>query len=450
MMFIREKRLPPTGPAGRVNRTVQLPPDMEQALPFFTSRAPERLPAPEPWPAPASRRFSSRGARLSLPDMPGRPRCRTCGWCDLDGDKQLDCSATDMRQGLVFTGSPARARCGADDIASIPHPAHVTLADVDKDGIQDLLVGDLGEFFPADHNKGAVDLAARTRPTASSAPSGSTDGRASPTSKPPTSTATAGTISRSRRLAGGRPGEIAVLENTTTGPTQPSFTTHTDRPARRAASTSSRSISITTARWTSSRCSRRSTRRSSPTSTRGRGLHVRAEGHLRGAASELGIVGHPARRSRQGRRSRRPPHARRHVRRRDREAVSRHPVAREHRHLSVRRAHASPRCRACHRAEAADLDGDGDLDIVACALLAGGSDVDETTLPALVWLEQTTPGTYVRHTIEMGMPRHATLDVGDIDGDGDIDIVVGNFSVDKPAPPPIEVWTNQRKKPSAP
>ena len=68
-----------------------------------------------------------------------------------------------------------------------------------------------------------------------------------------------------------------------------------------------------------------------------------------------------------------------------------------------------------HRAQAADLDGDGDLDIVASALLAGGSDVDEKTLPALVWLEQTTPGVFTRHTIEMGFPRHATLDLGDID-----------------------------------
>ena len=88
------------------------------------------------------------------------------------------------------------------------------------------------------------------------------------------------------------------------------------------------------------------------------------------------------------------------------------------------------RCPACTARQAADLDGDGDLDIVAAALLAGGSDVDEKTLPALAWLEQTKPGVFARHTIEMGFPRHATLDLGDIDGDGDLDIVTGNFSIE--------------------
>ena len=98
-----------------------------------------------------------------------------------------------------------------------------------------------------------------------------------------------------------------------------------------------------------------------------------------------------------------------------------------------------------HRAEAADVDGDGDLDIVACALLAAGSDVDEKTLPALIWLEQTKPGTFARHTIEMGTPRHATLDVADIDGDGDMDIVVGNFLINTSGSSSVDVWVNQRK-----
>jgi hypothetical protein len=72
--------------------------------------------------------------------------------------------------------------------------------------------------------------------------------------------------------------------------------------------------------------------------------------------------------------------------------------------------------------------------------------VDEKTLPALVWLEQTKPGTFVCHTIEMGFPRHASLDVADVDGDGDPDIVVGFFSMDRSSASWVDVWVNQGKK----
>jgi len=101
------------------------------------------------------------------------------------------------------------------------------------------------------------------------------------------------------------------------------------------------------------------------------------------------------------------------------------------------------------RAEAVDLDGDGDLDIVAATFIAAGSNVDEGSLPSLVWLEQTSRGVFARHTLEVGKPYHATLDVGDFDHDGDIDIVVGNFVLQPKPMDWVDVWESHRFRPES-
>jgi hypothetical protein len=103
-----------------------------------------------------------------------------------------------------------------------------------------------------------------------------------------------------------------------------------------------------------------------------------------------------------------------------------------------------------HRAEAADLDGDGDLDIVACSFIplvhAAGEDrlVD---LESILWLEQTEPGQFVHHSFELHRCDHATLALGDYDLDGDIDLAVGNYIFEQFTPtesrPWVELWENR-------
>lgn len=95
-----------------------------------------------------------------------------------------------------------------------------------------------------------------------------------------------------------------------------------------------------------------------------------------------------------------------------------------------------------HYAKTGDLDGDGDLDIVACTFLpflsekvAGAKDVE-----ALIWLEQKRPGVFERWSIESFTCDYPTIDVGDLDGDGDLDIVVGSMTMGKGEEDTLRNW----------
>jgi hypothetical protein len=100
---------------------------------------------------------------------------------------------------------------------------------------------------------------------------------------------------------------------------------------------------------------------------------------------------------------------------------------------------------------AADLDGDGDRDIVAVALMPKNLLVSPElkSHDSIVWLEQTQPGTFVRHGLEREQFYHAALELSDFDQDGDVDIVVGNmYPDDSPAQPWVSLWSNTPTKPA--
>jgi hypothetical protein len=442
MMFIREGRLAPIGPPEKVYPAIQLPADMAQVLPFFTSHAPERLPAPEPWPAVSESpvRFTLR--TLTMTEVPGTPAVSNVQVTDVDGDKRLDILGTDMRQGVVFT---ARAADGTalSALATIPHPARVSSGDIDGDGLKDLLVGDLGEFFPADHDKGAVIwmralgtgkysafwLDGWPRVADVEAADFNGDGK--------NDLAVAAFGWR-------KSGRVSILENRSASASQPNFVEHVvdKRPG---------GIQIIPADLNRDGKMDFVTLLAQEHETvlayinRGSGFTfdqqvIYAAPHPNWGSSGIQLVDL----DKDG----------------DSDVLLTHGdtfddgVVKPYHGIQWLEntgsfpfvEHTLAAMPGVHRAVAADLDGDGDLDVVAGALLAGGSDVDEATLPALAWLEQKMPRTFVRHTIEMGRPRHATLDVADLDGDGDMDIVAGNFSIEKSAAGWVSVFVNQRKE----
>jgi hypothetical protein len=439
MMFIRDNRLPPVGPPAVVNRTLQLPSDLAQVLPFFTSRAPERLPPPAAWPDPAQSPVRFLRRELRMPDMPNTPAVSNVSLVRRGNDSTLELLGTDMRQGLVFTARPGRVDGSLSTLASIPHPAHVTLTDVDGDGNQDLLVADLGQFFPADHHDGAVILlrGLATRkfsafwldgwPRVADVEAADFNGD--------------GKIDLAVAAFGWRrTGQVSILENKTTTASRPDFVTHTIDPRAGAihivpvdldhdgkmdfVTLLAQEHETVLAYLNKGDFSfEQKVIYAAPHPNWGSSgiqlVDLDQDGDLdvlltHGDTFDDGIV--------------KPYHGIQWLENKGGYPFVEHTLA------------SMP---GVHRAVAADVDGDGDLDVVACALLANGSDVDEKTLPALVWLEQTKPGVFVRHTIEMGFPRHATLDVGDLDGDGFPDVVVGNFSFEKPMASWVDVWINQ-------
>ena len=436
--------------------------DTARFVRYFESRAPETLPLPPPWPDSDGNGLRFARHAMSPPGGPAVPVVANVRFFDLDGDGRLEIVACDMGHGVVVLGDPTRRPGELREIARIPNPDHAEMVDLDKDGRQDLLIADLGDFMPGDHEKGSIVWLRQTEPLVFEKHvlvdriARTADVQASDFDQD-------GDLDLVVAAFGWHTvGGIFVYENETTDWTKPRFSGY-------------------------------------PVDARPGGIHVppvdlNGDGRMdivalisqqfehvvafinqrRGGfrpetifraivpvwgSSGIQMVdmdgdGDPDLLMSNGDSlddfTIRPFHGVRWFENRGEFPWTQHDLV------------AMP---GVHRAQAADMDGDGDLDVVACAFLPNAEHPafqllerqgDLAPFTSVGWLEQVRPGVFVPHVLEAGKLTHTTLDLGDYDGDGDVDMVIGNFvgftftktDTGFQSDAWIELWENQGRGPA--
>ena len=479
--FPEPEILPRSAWADNVREMAQLPlygknvayrPSLKAIVGWYEQRAPEELPL-QSGPARVeadSLPLSMRGGSPENP--PDEPAVSHVQFVDLWGDERLELLVSEMRHGLVLLGRPYLQEPSLKAIASVPHPARGEVVDLDQDGRRDVVVANLGSFLPGDHNLGSVEWLKQTgedrfeRVTLADGLGRVADVRAADFDAD-------GDIDLAVAEFGWRAtGRVLLLENRTRKWDRPRFEHHvidrrhgaihvpvTDldgdgRPDFLALLAQEHEMVVAYLNrgrfqfqmqevyqaphpaWGSSGMQLVDLDRDGDEDVlltngdtlddnRAKPYHaiqwlenvtgVPDSGKARTAASDSAAGGSAVANGR----------------------VPDGPLR--------FRPHRLATAYGVHRAEAADLDGDGDLDIVACAFL------DWTHRAAaryvgLLWLEQERPGEFQEHVLEAPECRHLTLSVGDYDADGDADLAVGNASL--PGRPPeswVRIFENQGK-----
>jgi hypothetical protein len=421
------------------------PPPIEAVIKYYEDRAPESLP-----PATIARATTPLGVRFEPVGIAGPPgttppavsNVSLARLSDPNRDELLVC---EMRWGLVMALRPWEETPSWRVLGKVSHPAHAEVVDLDGDGIKDILVADLGSLTPTDAVCGSV-VWLRGRPDG-----GYTQhtllkdvGRVADVQA--ADFRGVGKLDLIVAVFGWhKEGNIVYLENQTEDPDRPKFVPRVldsrhgaihvpvadlngdGKPDFVALISQEHETIVAFLNEGGGKFRKKTLYTASHPGYGSSGIQLvdlNGDGKLDVLYTNGDVLDTPN--------LLKPYHSIQWL-------ENKGGLRFEHHHLAA--------MYGVHRAVAADVDGDGDLDIVAVSFLPAAHFPQRRRkkLDSVVILEQTAPGRFARHTLESVSCDHVTCAAGNVFGTGRADLVIGNFWLDKPAPS-LTVWKNLGKK----
>ena len=402
-------------------------PPIDQVTAYWVSRAPEQLTLPPDALGSPPSPLPFRIREITLPAIPSPASVSCVRFVQLSDEAPVQLLISDMRQGTVVLWDPGQAEDTAQVVGRMAHPCRTHVVDLDGDGLRDILVANLGDYWPVDTDKGTV-VWLRNRGQGRFDNVVLADGLGRVNEVDAADFDGDGDLDVVVAVFGNlTTGMILYLENLTEDYGHPDFegysldghTGTSDVPGANLNGDGRPDFVALQAQQHE---------RIAAFLNVGKGRFnselIYAAPHPRWGSTGIRLLDFDS----DG----------------DLDVLFNHgdsvlipPVPRpyhgvswlENRGVYPFTYHRLAHMPGAHTSLPGDLDGDGDLDL-ACSAFIPAFDPNwpvARNLDSVAWLQQTAPGQFTRYAIQTGTAFHPCGDLGDLDADGDLDIVLGNF-----------------------
>ncbi|MCR4411526.1 MAG: FG-GAP-like repeat-containing protein [Thermoguttaceae bacterium] len=404
-------------------------PPIKAAIAYWSSRAPEDLTLPSDAMGSPQSPLPFARHEIVLKSIPSPSAISCVNFCRLSDEAPVQVLLSDMGHGLVVLWTPSDQASPDRVLARIPHPSRTHVVDLDRDGLRDILVANLGDFWPVDTTKGSV-VWLRNRGGGQFEPVTLIDGLGRVNDVQAADFDGDGDLDLVVAVFGNlTTGMILYLENVARGGSLPEFE---PMPVDRRTGTTDVLITDINQDGHADFISLQAQEHEHVLAFLNRGWGsfqvetVYKAPHPRWGSTGIRLIDLDG----DG----------------DLDVLFNHgdafqfpAVARPYHGVSWLENrgtfpflfHRLTHLPGAQTSLPGDLDGDGRIDVVSSAFIPGFNPkwLDAASMDSVVWLRQIAPGEFRRYSLETGLPYHACGEVGDYDGDGDLDIVLGNFFV---------------------